>query len=86
MISLTWSRDFFWKYTLVCKLYTMLILILFYPSFNFKAGRKVDISCKKLRTREHFWETSRDHIHDVIYKCHFSGAILNVIVQLTSFR
>ena len=83
----TWTRDFFSKSCiLVCKLYTVLPQNLLRPNVNFIADVKVDISIKKLHTRYYFWEESRDHIHEVIYRLHLSRSILNLSLQLTLCR
>ena len=54
MILSTWSRDFFWKCILVCKLYIVLLPNLLRPNVNFIADIKVDISSKKLHSRKCF--------------------------------
>ena len=46
MILLTWSRDFFKKCILVCKLYAVLLLNLLCPNVNFIDGAKVGIFSK----------------------------------------
>ena len=73
MILSSWSCDFFWKCVEVCKFCTVLL-----PKFNHISCLKVDISGKKLCTRKYFKETSRDHIHGVIYRSHLLWCILNV--------
>ena len=85
MILSNRSRDFFEKWILVCKLYTVLLLDLLRQNANFLTGVKVDISSKKLHTRTYL-EKSRDHIHDVLYRPHLSRGILKVGFQLTSCR
>ena len=71
---------------LVCKLYTAHLPNLLRTNVNFIGGVKVDISSKKLHTRNYFLEKSRDRIHDVIYRPHLSIGILNVSFQLTPCR
>ena len=46
----------------------------------------IDFRNKKLHTRKYFYEKSRDHIHDVIYRPQLSRGILNIRFQLTPCR
>ena len=68
MVLSTWSRGFFEKCILVCKLYIVLLTNLLHLNVNFTDSVKVDIPNKKLHTEKYFHEKSRDHIHVVIYR------------------
>ena len=58
----TWSRDFFYKWVLVSKFYTVLLPNILRPNINFVAGVKDDISTtiqKILETNSSFYTTQR---------------------------
>ena len=58
----TWSRDFFYKWVLVSKFYTVLLPNILRPNINFVAGVKDDISTtiqKILETNSSFYTKQR---------------------------
>lgn len=72
----TWLRHFFEKRILVCKLYTVFLLSLLHPNFNFIACIEVNISSKKVHARMCFQVESNNYIDHVIYRAHSSRCIL----------
>ena len=80
LILSTWSRNFFQKLVLVCKLYIVHLSNLFCSNFNFIACMEVDISTKNKHTRKYFQEKSRENFHDVNYRPHLSIFLIMIFL------